>query len=225
MRMDGFKVLGIELTDLYELIRFNLNVKQEKAGLISYKFNDGFHLGFYYPSFLKKTFLSFIYISIPNLPEKVYSYSNDSDGKEVIFPYPAESPAFINIPVAFLNESPHEFIALEDLEDSWEFIEVEDLRSLIILGATAYFETADIPYIWYDVEEKTYLLNIYSSGDGVDTNLYFYWKGNYKGPYIYISRDFREMGYSRNIRDVSRNYFLVIKARNLPYLLLKDLAR
>ncbi len=221
--MTSFKVLGIELTDVYELIRFNLNTKQERAGLMTYKTGDVYHIGFYYPSFLKKIVLAFIYIVSPSLPPPIYSYSNDYNGKEIVFPHPTESPSFINIPVAKLNDIPHDFASLEELEDNWRFIEVDGVESLIKLGSTAYFETSDIPYIWYDVDRRTYLLNIYSSGDGIDANLYFYWVGEYIGPYIYVSRDYREVGASNNIRDVSKNYFLVVKSRDLPYLLLKNL--
>ncbi len=217
--MSSFKVLGVELTDLYELIRFNLNTKQDRVGLFTYRASDNiFHLGFYYPSFLKRVALAFIYISLTSPPEKIYSYSNDLNGREVILYEPSDSPSFINIPVAYLRDIPHGFISLDEIEDSWKFIEVEDLRSLVTLGSTAYFETSDIPYIWYDVNRETYLLNIYSSGDGIDMNLYFYWVGEYMGPYIYVSRDFNEVGASDNIRDVSKNYFLIVRSKELPYL-------
>jgi hypothetical protein len=217
-----FEVLGIELLDLYELIRFNLNVKLERVGLISYRDADKYYLGFYYPSFLKKFPLAYIYVTLSSPPSKVYSYINDYEGGENIYPYAGVSPSSVNIPVGYIKSPPHKFASIEAVGGDYGLIEVGDLRSLMVVGSTAYFEFSDIPYIWYDVDRGIYLLNIYLSGDIDSTNLYFYCSGEYLGPYIYLDDKFDRVVSEGYVKNMSKVVFQVVRGSSIPYSMFID---
>lgn len=212
------KVLGIEFENIVELIRFNINVKQEKVGLFAYKENNVFYVGFYYPSFLKDFFISFLYVSLDSSPPEVYSYNPEPVNGNYLLDDSSFSHMIINVPVAFIQGSPHTFVDPKKIKDNWEYIKVRDLKSLLYIARSAYFESSDSPYIWYDITKKVYVLGVHSSGDSESLNLYFYLDGEYTGPYISISNDFKELNGVEFIKDISKSYFLVARVKELPYL-------
>ena len=216
------KVLGIELENIVELIRFNINVKQEKVGLLAYRENNVFHVGFYYPSFLKKFFISFLYVSLESPPHEVYSYNPEPVNGSYLSEGSTSSHMIINVPVAFIETSPHTFADPEKIKDNRRRIKVRDLKSLLYIAGSTYFESSDFPYIWYDISKNVYVLGVHSSGDSESLNLYFYLDGEYIGPYISVSNDFKELNAVESIKDISKSYFLVVRAKELPYLLLKN---
>ncbi len=215
------QVLEIEFGDIVDLIRFNINVKQERVGLISYKRNGLFYVGFYYPSFLKKIFLSFLYTTLKTPPPPVYLYNSEPINNEYLVEEPVSTHMMIKIPVAYIDQIPHASVDPEKIKGNWRYIKVRDLKSLLFIALSAYYESSDLPYIWYDLEKKAYILGVHSTGDSESINLYFYLEKEYMGPYLSLSSDLKNIGVEKSIRDVSKSYFLIVKVKKLSYLHLK----
>ena len=216
------EVLGIEFDNIVDLIRFNINVKQERLGLISYKERNVFYIGFYYPSFLKKPFVSFLYVVSKSPPPEVYFYNPEPVNEDYLLKKPDFSHIIVRVPVASIEERPHIFTNPRKIKNKFQYIRVRDLKSLLYIALSTYFESSDLPYIWYDITKEVYVLGVHSSGNSEDMNLYFYLNGRYMGPYISISNDYKALESVKSVKDVSKSYFLISRIKKLPYLYLKS---
>lgn len=216
--MPSLKALGIEVFDVLDLLRLHVNVKGEKPGLMAYRSSSGgYFLGFYLPSFVKSPKLAFIYCRLGREPSKVYSF--EFGDVETYREGYRDIPSVINIPVSFVSSYPHEFTSEIDGSDSHSFIKVSDIRSLIIIAHSIYFELAEIPYIWYYADRDMYILNVFITDHEYGGNMFFYVKDvGYKGPYLYLDKAFGEVKIDRSPKQVDRKYVQIIRARYIPYI-------
>ncbi len=216
-------VLGIEAYSLLDLIRLHVNVKGEKPGLISYPSGEGrYIIGFYLPSFVKTPKLAFIHTVIGSKPPNVYTYRVDE--AEVLEEGYEDIVSSIYIPVSYLFGEPHNCVF--DLGDAsnLSYVKVSDLRSLLVIANSIYFELGEIPYIWFDVSNGVYVLNVFISDHDLAGNIFFYVTGEeYKGPYLYLKSDFGDVGVDDVPKRVERKYVQVIRVNRIPYLAGRDL--
>jgi len=212
------KVLGMELASIYDVIRLLVNLKKEKSGLIAYKYNDEYHIGFYFPPLVKKVNAVYAYTRLKEPPEKIYSYSpNDAGSEKLVYEY-VESPNYINIVVGLLKRIPHIFINPIELEVDYDYVETMDLLSLISIAYTTHLENILIPFLWYDISSKEYILNVEASSNDERSIILFTYKGE-SNANKYIEIDYKNMKYSfvSVPADVSKRYILVIDALSLPF--------
>ena len=215
--MSDLLALGIETTDVLDLIRLHVNVKGDKPGLIAYPVDNGYILGFYLPSFLKSPKLAFVYSKLPVMPSKVYTF--EIDDEEIVKEGFVDVPSAIYIPVSYVSDIPHKLIFGIDKNNNISFIGVDDVRSLVVIANSIYFELAEIPYVWFDVNRRTYVLNVFITDHDHAGNMFFYVRGlDYMGPYLYISDDYSRVEVDQAPRRVERKYTQVIRVNNIPYL-------
>lgn len=216
--MAKLKVLGIEVCDVIDLLRLHVNVKGEKPGLMAYVDGTGkYFLGFYLPSFVKNPKLAFIYCVLDRRPPNVYSF--EFNDREIYREGYSGLASAINIPVSFVSSSPHEYVYEVGDMHSHSFIKVADIRSLVIIAHSIYFELAEIPYVWYDVNRSMYVLNVFITDHEHAGNMFFYLENvGYEGPYLYLDVDFGDVRVDASPRRVERKYVQVIRVRGIPYM-------
>ena len=217
--MPALRVIGIEVCDVLDLLRLHVNVKGEKPGLMAYKnvSNNKYFVGFYLPSFLKHPKLAFIHCILDREPPKLYSFEfNNIETYKVGY---SALPSAINIPISFISMLPHEYTDEIGDQDSHSFIKVFDIRSLVIIAHSIYFELAEIPYIWYDINRDVYVLNVFITDHEHAGNMFFYVEGmGYKGPYLYLDEKYDEVKVDSSPKRVEKKYVQVIRVKNLPYI-------
>jgi len=215
--MAGLRVLGIEVVDLMDLLRLHVNVKGEKPGLMAYEDGGRHYLGFYMPSFLREPKLAYIYHVMGRKPAPVYFFN--IDGREVFGEGFSSEASAINIPVSFVSSVPHSYIEEVFGDSLVSFVKVSDVRSLVVVAHSIYFEMAEIPYVWYDVGRDIYVLNVFISDHDHIGNMFFYVPGGgYSGPYIYLGEDLRDIGVDLAPNRLERKYVQVIRVKDIPYL-------
>ncbi len=211
------RVIELEVADISDLIRLHANLKQDKYGLIYFEDERNRKiLGFYYSSFIKNIDAVFIYHSTNTKPPRVISYAPFFNGREVIEKGPIDSTSFINIPIAYIEDTPHEVVDPAKIKMRWRIVKVTDILSLVVLACMSYYNNVVMPYIWYDEMRKVYVLVIHSSNDEVSA-VYFTLNDRYKSPYISLDIKRLDIQFSESVSDVSRSYVLVVKAKSLPY--------
>jgi len=215
--MSDVVVLGIETSNILDLIRLHVNVKGDKPGLIAYSVENEYYLGFYLPSFLKSPKLAFVYSRLSSVPPKVYTF--EIDDKEIVKGGFVDVPSAIYIPVSYLSNIPHRLVFELNKNSNISFIGVDDIRSLLVIANSIYFELAEIPYLWFDVRRRTYVLNVFITDHDHAGNMFFYVRGlDYMGPYLYVSDDYSGVEVDQAPRRVERKYTQVIRVKNIPYL-------
>jgi hypothetical protein len=211
-------VVGIKLDNIYDLVRFNLNTKSEHEGFVSYPIKSGYRLGMYYLSFIRKFPISFIYVDRDSKPRDLFHYYVDGREHVIEGEYRNLSVGMVHIPVAFLNVDPHRYVSVDRLNIGWKVFEVDSLRSLLVLAHQAYFEYAEIPYMWFDVRKKIYYINIYYAGEKRLLNIIYHLKyDEYVGPYIFVEDDFSGFSSTDIIKDLTKKHFLVVRVIESPY--------
>jgi len=213
----AFKVLGIKLRDVKDLIRLHVNLKRERLGLLSYRVNSAYHIGFYFSPVIKEISAVFTYVEKEEKPSQILAYSISGENDDVINGY-VDSPQYANIPVAFLNKSPHIFIDPDDVELSYDVVPVEDIMSLVSIALSTHIESAMIPFIWYDEKHESYVLNVEASSDDEEAMVIFtYGKEKYLGRYVEVNYKEYNVEFVSRIRDISKRYIIVIRVEELPF--------
>ena len=215
----AFKVLGIEVFSVNDLLRLHVNLKKDRLGLFSYRFGsapDVYHIGFYFPPLVKAITAVYVYAALEHKPSNMYSIGI-GDEEEVKEEY-VDSSTYANIPVAFISDPPHQFIKPSEIEVSYDVTKVDDLISFATIAYSTYLESAIIPFIWYDVVRGEYVLNVEASSDDEEAIAIFTLKSSQpKSGYLEVDYKNNAITWVDKPKDVSKKYVLVIKARQLPF--------
>jgi hypothetical protein len=216
-----FKTLGIKLVDFKDLIRLHVNLKRERTGLLSYRSDDKYHVGFYFSPVIKEVSAVFTYFSYDDKPPDIVAYSVSEE--DIIMGQYMDSTRYVNIPVAHVDKIPHKFIDPNKVEISYDIVPVKDIRSLITIALSTHIESAIIPFIWYDEKRHMYALNVEASSDNEEAMVIFtYGNQDYLGKYVEVDYKNNKFEFVSRVRDISLKYVLVVRAEELPFFMFKN---
>ena len=184
-------VLPIEVSTLEDLVRLVSNIRRERSVLISYSINDGSNVvGFYLPPQVKDVHGVFVYAYVDEV-SRVIAYSPNDGGQEVIKVGYVDSPVYMNIFIAKIDNIPHQFVRLDSLDVKVTNVSVKDLPSLISIAYSTTYEGIILPFAWYDKDSGSLKLNIEvpSSDDEQDHLLVFEYEVESSPEYPFIEYD------------------------------------
>jgi len=211
------KVLGIEVLSLEDLVRLHVDLKKDRLGLFSYKEDDKYYIGFYFPPVVKEVNAVFTYAVMEKKPPKILSYSySEGESEHLEFEY-IESSRYFNIPVAYIDKRPHNFIDPSNITVSYDVVNVEDVYSLAVIAFSTHIESALIPFIWHDYSRKIFTLNVEASSDDEYALIFFSVKSGVNGNYIEVNFKESSIDYVNVPRDISKKYLLIVHAKDLPF--------
>ncbi len=212
-------VLPIEVGDLGDLVRLVSNIRRERSVLISYRDSAGSNvLGFYLPPQVKDVQGIFVY-TYSDTQTRVIAYSPNDGGKEVIKLGYVDSPVYMNVFVAYIDNVPHQFVSLNDLDVEVTEVNVNDLSSLVSIAYSTTYEGIMLPFAWYERDSNSLKLNIEvpSSNDERDHLLMFklVLKNYVDLPFLeYNPRD-GSYKYVNAPTDLTKKYLLITRVNKL----------
>lgn len=217
------RVLGIQLASLNDLIRLAISIKRERQSIIAFPVNNRFVAGVYLPSFTKEISAVFPHVTLDFRPNSIYWYTSNDNGTESISDKMVKSTSYVPIMIAFLRDIPHEYIDLHELKCELTLKEIENLDSLVYLSLSLLDTWLYIPFVWYDIDKKTFVLTLeigyreeYEGGllilvlpyNNLDADDLF----------ILYDQENNETKFSNGFCGVNYQYISIIKTRMMPFL-------